>query len=98
MKFNTRFSWEFCRILLEEGVFMDDVLQNKAAIIERCLTRIREEYQGSKDQLETNYTKQDSIILSLLRAAEASIDSAMHVVRVKQLGVPQQFREAVCSA
>ena len=73
---------------------MDDVLLNKVAIIERCLNRIQEEYQGSKDQLETNYTKQDSIILNLLRAAEASIDSAMHVVRVKQLGVPQQSREA----
>ncbi len=73
---------------------MDDVLLNKVAIIERCLNRIQEEYQGSKDQLETNYTKQDSIILNLLRAAEASIDSVMHVVRVKQLGVPQQSREA----
>jgi len=74
---------------------MDDVLLNKVAIIERCLNRIQEEYQGSKDQLETNYTKQDSIILNLLRAAEASIDSVMHVVRVKQLGVPQQSREAI---
>ena len=35
---------------------MDDVLLNKAAIIERCLNRIQEEYQGAKDQLETNYT------------------------------------------
>ena len=47
---------------------MDDVLLNKAAIIERCLQRISEEYQGHENELETNYTRQDSIILNLLRA------------------------------
>jgi len=73
---------------------MDDVLLNKASIIERCLSRIREEYLGAEDQLESNFTKQDAIVLNLLRAAEASIDAAMHVVRIKRLGVPQQTRDA----
>ena len=71
---------------------MDDVLLNKAAIIERCLQRISEEYQGHENELETNYTKQDSIILNLLRACEASIDAAMHLVRIKKIGLPQQSR------
>lgn len=73
---------------------MDDVLLNKAAAIERCLQRVSEEYQGFENELETNYTRQDSIILNLLRASETSIDAAMHLVRIKKLGVPQQSREA----
>lgn len=73
---------------------MDDILVNKAAIIERCLHRISEEYQGHENDLETNHTKLDSIILNLLRACEGSIDAAMHIVRVKKLGIPQQSIDA----
>ena len=73
---------------------MDDVLLNKAGTIERCLERIREEYRKAKGDLETDYTRQDAIVLNLLRAAEAAIDAAMHVVRVRKLGIPQQSREA----
>jgi len=39
-------------------------------------------------------TKQDSIVLNLQRACEASIDLAMHIVRTRRLGVPQESREA----
>ena len=73
---------------------MDDVLLNKAAIIERCLHRIYEEYRGCENELETNYTKQDSIILNLFRACDASIDAAMHLVRTNKIGLPQQSRDA----
>lgn len=72
---------------------MDDVLLNKAAIIERCLQRIEEEYRGAEDQLETNFTKQDSIVLNLQRACEASIDMGNLVVRRRRLGVPQSSRD-----
>lgn len=71
-----------------------DVLINKVSIIERCLRRINEEYRGREEELETNFTRQDSIILNLQRACEASIDAAMHLVRVKKLGIPQESREA----
>jgi len=67
---------------------------NKAAIIERCLKRLEEEYLGHEGELESNFTKQDSIILNLQRACEAAIDAAMHVVRVQKLGVPQISRDA----
>lgn len=73
---------------------MDDVLLNKAAIIERCLLRIREEYHGYENELEDNFTKQDSIVLNLQRACESSIDAAMHIVRTHKLGIPQQSRDA----
>ena len=72
----------------------DDVLLNKVEIIERCLRRIVEEYSGHEDDLDTDYTRQDSIILNLQRACEASIDAAMHVVRLRRLGIPQDSREA----
>jgi uncharacterized protein YutE (UPF0331/DUF86 family) len=72
----------------------DDILLNKAAIIERCLARIREEYLGHEHELETNLTRHDSIVLNMQRACEAAIDLAMHMVRVRALGLPQESREA----
>jgi uncharacterized protein YutE (UPF0331/DUF86 family) len=72
----------------------DDVLLNKGAIIERCLKRITDEYQGHEQELETNFTRQDAIILNLLRACEASIDASMHVIRQRRLGLPQESRDA----
>lgn len=72
----------------------DDVILNKAGIIERCVARIREEHAGDDSNLLSNLTRQDSIILNLQRACEAAIDLAMHIVRVKGLGVPQETRDA----
>lgn len=72
----------------------DDVLLNKGAIIERCLKRITDEYQGHEQELETNFTRQDAIILNLLRACEASIDASMHIIRQRRLGLPQESRDA----
>ncbi|MEX2599952.1 MAG: DUF86 domain-containing protein [Dehalococcoidia bacterium] len=72
----------------------DDVLLNKASTIERCLRRIEAEYQGGESELETNLTRQDSVILNLQRACEAAIDGAMHVARIRRLGLPQDSREA----
>ncbi len=73
---------------------MDEVLLGKAAIIERCLKRISEEYAGHEAELETNLTRQDSILLNLQRACEASIDAAMHLVRQHRLGIPTESRQA----
>ncbi len=72
---------------------MDDVALNKAAVIERCLGRVRAEHGDDPKSLD-NLTKQDSIILNLQRACEASIDLAMHLVRKHRLGIPQDSREA----
>lgn len=71
----------------------NDVIYNKIAIIERCLHRINEEYDNDFNNLK-NYTKQDSIILNIQRACEASIDLAMHIVSEKKLGIPQSSRDA----
>ncbi|WP_209121965.1 DUF86 domain-containing protein [Alkalihalobacillus sp. BA299] len=71
----------------------DDVMINKINVIERCLNRIDEEYDNNNENLK-NYTKQDSIILNLQRACEASIDLAMHLIAMKKLGIPQTSRDA----
>lgn len=73
---------------------MDEVLLGKAEIIERCLQRIETEYRGSESELETNFTKQDSILLNIQRICEASIDAAMHMVRLHALGIPKDSRQA----
>ncbi len=73
---------------------VDDVVVNKVAIIERCLARVREEYGGDERNLRDDLTRQDSIILNLQRACEASIDLAMAVVKTHRLGPPQESRQA----
>lgn len=74
----------------------DDIVLNKVAMIERCLARIQEEYQGYEGELTTNFTRQDSIVLNLLRACEAAINVAMHLVRVSHLGIPQDSQDVFC--
>lgn len=70
-----------------------DVIRNKIEIIERCLQRVREVYNSNPENLH-DVTKQDSIILNLQRAIEASIDLAMHIVSMERLGLPQSSRDA----
>ncbi len=72
----------------------DDVSLNKAATIERCLTRIREEYGGDARRLYEDQTRQDAIVLNLQRACQAAIDLALHLVRRHRLGAPQDSRSA----
>lgn len=77
----------------DRGTSLADIEMNKAAIIEHCLARVREEYGGDPASL-ANPTRQDAIVPNLLRACEAAIDLAMHRVRVNRLGVPQDTRDA----
>jgi len=72
---------------------VDDVLLNKAGIIERCLRRVREEYAGDPSRLRS-FTHQDAIVLNLERACQAAIDLAMHLVARGHLGVPQDSKDA----
>jgi len=73
---------------------IDDVKYNKLNTIERCLKRIDEEYQNSHERYHSSFTIQDSIILNLQRACEASIDLAMHLIASQKLGIPQTSRDA----
>lgn len=71
---------------------MDDILLNKAAILERCLKRVAEEQEACPEL--DNYTHVDAIILNLERACQATIDMAMHIVAIDRLGVPQGSADA----
>ncbi|MBW6456800.1 MAG: DUF86 domain-containing protein [Trueperaceae bacterium] len=72
----------------------DDVRLNKAATIERCLARVREEYGAGGEGLDDDLRRQDALVLNLLRVCETAIDLAMHLVRREALGVPQSSRDA----
>lgn len=72
---------------------LDDVVTNKIATIERCLARVREEYRDEPARLDS-LTVEDSIVLNLQRACEASIDLAMRLVALRRLGVPPESRAA----
>ncbi len=51
----------------------DDLLLGKAEILERCVARVREEYEGRSENLAADLRRQDSILLNLQRACEAAI-------------------------
>ena len=66
---------------------MNDVVINKAASIQRCVKRARDERARSRDFF-SDYTHQDAAILNVTRACEQTIDLANHVIREKKLGIP----------
>lgn len=71
----------------------NDILINKAASIERCINRVREEYTKAGTGFTTDYSRQDAAILNIQRACEAALDMRQHIVRTKQLGVSQSARD-----
>ncbi len=71
----------------------DDVLINKAAVIERCVARAREEYAHNPATFATDFTRQDAAILNIQRACEAALDMGQHLIRREKLGVPQSARD-----
>ena len=72
---------------------VDDVLLNKAATIERCVARAREEYADDPDGFLRSLTRQDAAILNIQRACEAALDMGHHIVRRDRLGLPQSARD-----
>lgn len=72
---------------------VDDVLINKAATIERCVARAREEYAADPAGFATDFTRQDAAILNIQRACEAALDMGQHLIRREKLGVPQSTRD-----
>ena len=70
----------------------DDVVLNKAATIERCVARAREEYVAAGTGFATNFSRQDAAILNIQRACEAALDVGQHLIRRDKLGLPQSAR------
>ena len=71
----------------------DDVILNKAATIERCVARAREEYLKNPATFGADHTRQDAAILNIQRACEAALDMGQHLIRRERLGVPQSARD-----
>jgi uncharacterized protein YutE (UPF0331/DUF86 family) len=71
----------------------DDVLVNKAATIERCVARAREEFERDPTTFATDFTRQDAAVLNVQRACEAALDMGQQLVRREHLGVPQSARD-----
>ena len=71
----------------------DDVVLNKAASIERCVARAREEYACAGEGFATDFSRQDAAILNIQRACEAALDLGQHLIRRDKLGAPQSARQ-----
>ena len=72
---------------------VDDLLLNKAATIERCVARARQEYAAVREHFATDFTRQDAAVLNVQRACEAALDIGHHIVRRERLGLPQSARD-----
>lgn len=69
-----------------------DALAQKAARIERCVTRAREELEASPSFL-SDFTRQDAAILNIQRACELTLDMGNMVIRHFALGLPRSSRD-----
>jgi len=72
---------------------MHDIVLNKVATIKRSLSRINEEFTD-EHTFKNSYTKQDSVVLNIQRACEASINLANHLIKKNNLGIPQSSRDS----
>ena len=71
----------------------DDVVLNKAATIERCVARAREELEKNPDTFGADFTRQDAAIMNIQRACQATLDIGQHLIRSERLGAPQSARD-----
>lgn len=71
----------------------DDVIINKAATIERCVARAREDYFSEPETFAGNFTRRDAAILNIQRACEATLDMGRHLIQREMLGIPQSARD-----
>lgn len=69
-----------------------DALAQKAARIDRCVERAREEHRLSQDFLR-DHSRQDAAVLNIQRACELGIDMGKMVIAHEQWGLAQSARE-----
>lgn len=71
----------------------DDILLNKAATIERCAARAREEYADDPVGFAASLRRQDAAIMNIQRTCAAALDMGQHLIRRDRLGVSQSSRD-----
>ena len=69
---------------------MDDVILNKSESIKRCLKRIEEDFD---EEFETNYTKQDAVILNIQRLIQQTIDLGAYLIKKYKFALPKTSKE-----
>ena len=69
-----------------------EVLLNKAAALEKCVARAKEEYEKGAESFEKDCTRQDAAILNIERACETALDMGHAYIRENKLGIPQSSR------
>ena len=73
----------------------DDILVRKAATIERCCLRARQEFDKDPATFPDDVTRQDAATLNVIRAWEAAIEMGDYVIGAARLGLPQDEREVI---
>jgi uncharacterized protein YutE (UPF0331/DUF86 family) len=73
----------------------DDVLLSKAATIERCARRAREEYEKDPTTFVGDVTRQDAATLNVVRAWEAAVEMGDYVIGNYAFGPAQDERDVL---
>lgn len=73
---------------------MNDVVINKIQTLQRCVLRAREEVTAAGAGFAEDATRQDAAVMNIVRACESTIDLANHLIRRRQLGVPNSSGDA----
>ncbi len=71
----------------------DSVIVNKIRSIELSLMQVSKYYKGNESDFDTNFMRQDAILLNLQRACEFSLDLCNHLIKTRKLGVPQNSKQ-----
>jgi uncharacterized protein YutE (UPF0331/DUF86 family) len=72
---------------------MDEVLVSKFTSLEKCIKRIRDEYQACAGNIETDILRQDAIVLNLERACEQCLDMGQRFIRNKKWPLAKEYRD-----
>lgn len=72
---------------------VDPVILRKAATIQRCVARAREELAKDPPTFVTDFTRQDAAILNIQRACQSALDLATAVIRRRRIGIPASARD-----
>jgi uncharacterized protein YutE (UPF0331/DUF86 family) len=71
----------------------DEILVSKAAMIEHCVGRAREEYEKDPLTFFDDITRRDAATLNVIRAWEAAVEMGDYVIGTRALGTPQDERD-----
>ena len=72
---------------------MDLVLLEKAKSIDRCIAQVWRYYRGHEAAFETDFMRQDAIVLNFERACQTAVDMRLRVGRLRRLPPPNETKQ-----